>query len=107
MTTELGVTLHVDLADSEQAWEFAQFIKRVCFETLYEHTEAHLTRSERERRAYLMIGGLVQVEKALAARMGASMRYAASPSDQMGGAMEARDPVARCALRTQDAKVHR
>lgn len=65
MTTSTKVAFQVALDDSEEAWQLAQFIKRVCFETLYEHTEAHLSRAERERRAYLMNDGLVHIEKAL------------------------------------------
>jgi hypothetical protein len=65
MTDDLRVTIKVEFDDREQAWQLAQFIKRVCFDTFYEHTEGHLPGAERERRAYLMIGGLVEIEAAL------------------------------------------
>lgn len=51
--------------DEEVAWELAQFIKRSCFGTYHELTEAHLSEEERNRRAYLMIAGVNEIQKAL------------------------------------------
>ena len=50
----------------EQAEQLAQFAKRSMLDTFYELTEAHLPHDERTRLAYLMIGGMEAVQRALA-----------------------------------------
>lgn len=42
----------------EVAEQLAQFCKRSTFQTFYDFTEEHLPHEERQRRAYLMIGGI-------------------------------------------------
>jgi hypothetical protein len=54
------VTLTVELTDAE-AWELAQFIKRVRFDQCFELTESWRSRTEREEQAYRMLHALDQV----------------------------------------------
>jgi hypothetical protein len=58
------ITLTVELTDVE-AWELAQFIKRVRFDQCRELTESWQSRSEREEQAYRMLYALDQVAGAL------------------------------------------
>jgi hypothetical protein len=60
------ITLTVELTDAE-AWELAQFIKRVRFDQCYELTESWRSRSEREEQAYRMLHALDQVAGVLTA----------------------------------------
>ena len=54
------VTLTVELTDAD-AWELAQFIKRVRFDQCYELTESWRPRPEREEQAYRMLHALDQI----------------------------------------------
>ncbi|MBX9348788.1 hypothetical protein K5M36_17005 [Chromobacterium vaccinii] len=58
MSTEQTITAHMS---ADAAYQLAQFCKRVQFSTFYELTEAHLSRDERTRRAYLMVDGLMAI----------------------------------------------
>jgi len=51
---------------SQQARQLAQFAKRSTFNMFYDLTEAHLPANERQHLAYLMIGGIEAVQRALA-----------------------------------------
>lgn len=58
------VTFTIELTDAE-AWELAQFIKRVRFDQCFELTESWRSRPEREEQAYRMLYALDQVAGAL------------------------------------------
>jgi cytochrome c len=58
------ITLTVELTDAE-AWDLAQFIKRIRFDQCYELTESWRSRSDREEQAYRMLYALDQVGGAL------------------------------------------
>jgi hypothetical protein len=58
------VTFTIELTDAE-AWELAQFIKRVRFDQCCELTESWRSRPEREEQAYRMLYALDQVAGAL------------------------------------------
>jgi hypothetical protein len=47
------------------AYQLAQFCKRVGFSTAFEYTEAHLSKDERNTRAYQMLAGLDAIAAAL------------------------------------------
>jgi len=64
MTHEVQIT--VTLANPDQALQLAQFCKRVSYSAAHELTEAHLSEDERRTRAYLMLGGLDALARALA-----------------------------------------
>jgi hypothetical protein len=51
--------------EEQDAWQLAQFIKRVRYDQAYELTEAHLRADERALRAEAMIRGLMRVWDAL------------------------------------------
>jgi hypothetical protein len=51
---------------AEQAEQLAQFAKRSTFETFYQFTEAHFSRTERQALARSMIDGMEAVQRALA-----------------------------------------
>jgi hypothetical protein len=59
------ITLTVELTDDAQAWELAQFIKRLRFDQCYELTEAWQSRAERQEQAYRMLNALDHVRDAL------------------------------------------
>ena len=59
------VRIEVEMSEHE-AYQLAQFAKRSTFSQYYERTEGHLPDEERKRRAYLMIGGIEAVKRALA-----------------------------------------
>lgn len=58
------VTFTVELTDAE-AWDLAQFIKRVRFDQCYELTDSWQSRSERQEQAYRMLHALDHVTGAL------------------------------------------
>jgi hypothetical protein len=58
------ITLTVEMTDAE-AWELAQFIKRLRFDQCYELTDAWQSRSERQEQAYRMLRALGHVTDAL------------------------------------------
>lgn len=62
----MSIVLEVEILDAETAWQLAQFIKRVSFATIREHTEAGLPPPQRDDRAYVMLDGLSAVGRALA-----------------------------------------
>ena len=64
MSPASRVRLAVELTDSE-AYELAQFIKRVRFEQVAELTECGQSRAQREDQAYRMLHALHQVSGAL------------------------------------------
>jgi hypothetical protein len=51
--------------EEQDAWQLAQFIKRMRYDQAYELTEAHLRADERALRAEAMIRGLMRVWDAL------------------------------------------
>lgn len=51
--------------EPEVAWQLAQFCKRLSFNDFYDLTEAHLTRDERNTRAYQMRAGVDAVTHGL------------------------------------------
>lgn len=64
MSPASHVRLSVDLTDRE-AWELAQFIKRIRFDQVAALTECGQSRQQREDQAYRMLHGLNQVGGAL------------------------------------------
>jgi hypothetical protein len=64
MSPASHVRLAVELTDSE-AYELAQFIRRVRFEQVAELTECGQSRERREEQAYRMLYALNQVGGAL------------------------------------------
>ena len=58
------IILNVEIMDAE-AWELAQFIKRLRFDQCYELTDAWQSRSERQEQAYRMLHVLGHVTDAL------------------------------------------
>ena len=58
------LTITVGLTDAE-AWELAQFIKRVRFDQCLELTDSWQSRPERDQQAYRMLYALDQVAGAL------------------------------------------
>jgi hypothetical protein len=58
------ITLTFELADAE-AWELAQFIKRLRFKQCYELTDARQSRAERQEQSYRMLHALGHVAAAL------------------------------------------
>jgi hypothetical protein len=58
------LTITVGLTDTE-AWELAQFIKRVRFDQCLELTDSWQSRPERDEQAYRMLYALDQVAGAL------------------------------------------
>lgn len=62
-----GKLVRIDVEMSEEeAYQLAQFAKRSTFSQYYDRTEGHLPDEERTRRAYLMIGGIEALKRALA-----------------------------------------
>jgi hypothetical protein len=61
------VTITVERPD-ETAWQLAQFIKRVDFQTVRGFTEAHAESNVRDARTYLMLEGLGAIARELAER---------------------------------------
>lgn len=62
---EKSVEVSVTLTD-KQACEFAQFLKRVDFDTYLRHAEAGGTKDERREVAYEMLDAGEKIRKALA-----------------------------------------
>ena len=64
MSPASRIRVAVELTDTE-AWELAQFIKRVRFDQVAQLTECGQSRTQREEQAYRMLQALGQVGGAL------------------------------------------
>lgn len=60
------VNIHAELADRE-AWNLAQFIKRLRFDQCYELTDSGYPRPDRESQAYEMLAAIDKIGNALKA----------------------------------------
>ena len=57
-------TIHADLT-AREAWNLAQFIKRLRFDQCYELTDSGYSRRYREAQAYEMLAAIDKVGRAL------------------------------------------
>lgn len=60
------VSIHTELTDQE-AWNLAQFTKRLRFDQCYELTDSGYARQDRQEQAYVMLAAIDKVGKALIA----------------------------------------
>lgn len=60
------VNIHAELPDRE-AWNLAQFIKRLRFDQCYELTDSGYPRPDRESQAYEMLAAIDKIGNALKA----------------------------------------
>ena len=59
-----AVSIHAELTD-EEAWNLAQFIKRLRFEQCYELTDSAYSRQNRQDQAYIMLAAIDKIGNAL------------------------------------------
>jgi hypothetical protein len=59
-----AVSIHAELTD-EEAWNLAQFIKRLRFEQCYELTDSGYSRQARQDQAYVMLAATDKIGNAL------------------------------------------
>lgn len=59
-----AVSIHAELTDRE-AWNLAQFIKRLHFEQCYEVTDSGYSRQDRQDQAYVMLAAIDKIGTAL------------------------------------------
>jgi len=57
-------TIHAEFTERE-AWNLAQFIKRLRFDQCYELTDSGYSRRDREAQAYEMLAAIDKVGRAL------------------------------------------
>jgi len=59
-----AVSIHAELTH-EEAWNLAQFIKRLRFEQCYELTDSGYSRQTRQDQAYVMLAATNKIGNAL------------------------------------------
>jgi hypothetical protein len=59
------VRLSVDLQNEDQAWQLAQFVKRITFGAVRELTDCGQSPQRRDDQTYVMLDGLNAVGRAL------------------------------------------
>lgn len=59
------VSLRIDELTDEQAWQLAQFCKRITFASVREVTDGGQSGEQRDDQAYVMLEGINAVARAL------------------------------------------